>query len=148
MSQPEQAVTATATIEQFFTRQRANEGVDLPLFLPDGKPTTHSIKIRGADSDAFRLAEAESKRRLMQLSIDGDRDKLVASLATERIDLLASLVISWTFADRPCTLENVKTVLREAPQIADQIDKLSSKRQLFFALSSTNSGPSPAQSSS
>ena len=140
---------ATATMDQFFTRQRANEGVTLPLYLPDGTPTSHSIKIRGVDSDIFKAAEAESSRRLMDMGLDllNNKEALTRIVTEEKQAVIAALVISWTF-EKPCTLENVKELFREAPQIAEQVDRLASKRSLFFKFGSMNSSPSPAQSSS
>ena len=135
-------------MEQFFTRERANEGIDLPLYLPDGTKTTHSIKIRGIDSDIFKDYESESQRRIMDSSIDlRDKENLVKIMARERRATIASLVISWTF-DRPCTHENVVELFTQAPQIEEQVDRLASKRSLFFKIGSLNSTPSPVQSSS
>lgn len=137
--------TANATMEQFFTRERANEGVDLPLFLPDGTPTKHTIKIRGVDSDIFRQTEAESSRRVMESGLDlKDQKKLVETILEAKADVIAALVISWTF-DTPCTVENVKKLFKEAPQIQEQVDRLASKRSLFFKVGSLNSTPSPVQ---
>lgn len=129
---------ASVTMEAFFTRQRANEGVELPLFLPDGTPTTHRIRIRGVDSDAFRAAFADSKRRLLELAQSKDKSALDSANADEeRLTLIASLVISWTFTDKegkplPCTPEAVRNLLREAPQLVEAIDQLASRRSLFF----------------
>lgn len=139
--------TANHTMEAFFTRQRANEGIDLPLFLPDGTPTPHSIKIRGIDSDSFRAAEAESRRRLLDLAADGDKAKLNAAMSEDKNFLIAALVVSWTF-EQAATQANVLAFLKDAPQIAEQIDRLASRRTLFFKLGSPTSSPSPAQSSS
>lgn len=133
------ASPAAVTMESFFTRARANEGIELPLDMPDGSPTSHRIRIRGVDSDAFRTAQADSRRRLVEIAtasekVDFDADKMEG----ERLRMLASLVASWTF-EIPCTVENVVSFLREAPQIAQQIDKLSAKRNLFFRKGSPNS---------
>lgn len=138
----------TQTIESFFTRQRANEGIKLPLSLPDGSDTDHWIRIRGIDSDAFKAAEAEQRRRVYAASAEDDKAKLAAVLADIILENTCALVIEWSFTDRPCTPENIKNLLREAPQITDQIDRLASRRALFFTKGSTNSTPSPAPSSS
>jgi hypothetical protein len=133
---------------QFHTRQSANEGIDLPLYLPDGTATEHSIKIRGVDSEVFRRAEIESRRRAMEAAATKGKEGVGPSeQLEERLFLIASLVISWSF-EQECTVENVKTFLREAPQVADQIDSLAAKRSLFFKKGSTNSQPLPALSSS
>jgi len=122
---------------QFFTRQVANEGVDLPLHRPDGSLTDHKIRIRGIDSDAFRKARSDANRRIVDLAAMKDEGERDAAITTEKLNLVAALVVSWTFknedgTDYPCTPENVKAFLSEAPQIADSIDELASRRSLFF----------------
>lgn len=141
-TQAEQAAPATpaaVAMESFFTRQRANEGVELPLDLPDGTPTAHRIRIRGIDSDAFRTAKAESSRKLAEMTLAQEKAAFETSaIEAENRRLLASLVISWTFP-MDCTPENVANLLAEAPQIAQQINNLAAQRGLFFKKGSTNS---------
>jgi hypothetical protein len=136
-----------ATMEAFFTRQKANEGIEVPLWLPNGDKSPFSLRIRGIDSDAFKGAEAESRRRMVELA-SADLTKLssIAVAAEERLGILSALVISWTFPDE-FNAANVRTLLREAPQIADQIDRIASKRHLFFKNGLSNSTPSPGASS-
>lgn len=38
---------APLPMESFFTRENANEGIELPLLLPDGTKTEHWLRIRG-----------------------------------------------------------------------------------------------------
>lgn len=135
-------------MEAFFTRQRANEGIELPLDLPDGTPTKHRIRIRGVDSDQFRAANADSRRRLAELVMNREKATVdPADTDNERFRLLASLVVSWTF-ELECTPDNVVTLLREAPQLAEQIDRIAAKRSLFFRNGSPTSSPSLPQNSS
>lgn len=132
MSEETKQSPAAVTMDAFFTRQRANEGIELPLDLPDGTPTAHRIRIRGVDSDAFRTAHAESRRRLVELASNKDKTALdTADAEKERLTLLASLVVSWTF-DVPLTIDAIISFLREAPQLAEQIDRIASRRSLFF----------------
>lgn len=133
-------------MEAFYTRQRANEGIKLPLYLPTGEPTEHWIHIRGIDSDEFRLAEVESRRDALRVASIEDPRERAKALEEAKIDLLAHLVIGWSF-DKECTHEAVKEFLREAPQIADAIDRAASQRALFFAKESSNSQNSPKPSS-
>lgn len=136
------ASPAAVTMEQFFTRQRANEGIELPLDLPDGTPTAHRIRIRGIDSDQFRAANAESRRRLVELTMNREKATVdPLEHEAERLRLLASLVVSWTFP-QPCTVEGIIELLRQAPQLAEQIDRVAAKRSLFFRNGSPNSTPS------
>lgn len=145
---PATASPAAVTMEAFFTRERANVGIEFPLDLPDGTPTSHKIRIRGVDSDAFKMAKADSARRLLELAASKDQKALDAvAHEEERCRLLAALVVSWSFGT-PCTPDNVAKFLREAPQLAEQIDRVSGRRALFFAKDSASSTPSPLPSSS
>ncbi len=142
------ASPAAVTMEAFFTRQRANEGIEFPLDYPDGTPSPHRIRIRGIDSDAFKLAKADSARRLMELMANREKAKIdEVDHDQEQRKLLSTLVIGWTF-NEPCTPENVVKLLREAPQLAEQIDRIAGRRHHFFPKGSPNSTPSLPTSSS
>ncbi|SHO57828.1 phage tail assembly chaperone [Vibrio quintilis] len=135
-------------MKAFFTRQKANEGVRLPLTLPDGTKTEHFLLIRGIDSDAFREAEAEAKRQAMQLSMIEDEEEKQQAISDRKLSLVATLVLDWSF-EQECSPENVTSFLREAPQIADQVDQLAARRALFFDKRlSSSSGSQPANGSS
>lgn len=130
---------AADTMAAFFTRQKANEGIEFALDYPDGTPSPHLIRIRGVDSDPFRAAQAASFRRLQELLTNSERkNPSTDEIENERLTVLASLVVSWTFAE-PCTSENVVNLLREAPQLAQQIDRIAANRSHFFRNGSTNS---------
>ena len=133
-------------MEAFFTRERANEGVEIPLYTPDGTKTQHWIRIRGVDSDVFREAEANSKRDAFRVASMEDSLERAKAIQEAKLNLIAALVISWSF-EKECTLENVKEFFRQAPQIADAVDQVASKRALFFAKRSSNSASTPKPSS-
>lgn len=133
-------------MEAFFTREKANEGVEVPLYLPSGEKSDHWIRIRGVDSDHFRLAEADSRRQAMNIATIDDTLERAKAVADAKLALIAELVISWSF-EKECTLENVKEFFRQAPQIADAVDQVASKRALFFGRGSSNSQSSLSQSS-
>lgn len=140
------AASVRPSLEAFHTRARANEGIEVPLFLPDGTATDHRIRIRSTDSDAFRAAEAAGREHM--IDVMANKEQLAKfDHEAERLKLVASLVISWTF-DRPCTPENVIAFLREAPQIADSIDRVSANRRNFFKGSSPSSSATQEPSSS
>lgn len=133
-------------MELFHTRKAANEGIEVPLYTPQGQKTEHWMRIRGVDSDEFRLAEADSKRDVMRIAqIENPRERL-AEVELSKLKLIAVLVISWSFPQE-CTQENVLEFLKEAPQIADAIDTAASKRSLFFAGRSSSSASTPSTSS-
>lgn len=131
---------------QFFTRDKANEGVRVPLFTPDGKPTDQWLQIRGVDSDEFRSADTQAKRDAVKLAAIKDqkeRDDAVYDLTTR---LTATLVIAWSF-DQECTLENVTAFFKQAPQICNAVDITAGDRGYFFRKESSNSVASQEQSS-
>lgn len=135
--------------ELFFTRQIANQGTKIALVRPDtGEETEHAVWIHGVDSDAYRKAGTEQNRAWMQLiATEGDKARDKIGTEEDKLKLTASLVFKWTF-EKPCTQENVINFLREAPQIADAIDTLSSRRTLFFRKALKDSTPSPEANSS
>lgn len=130
-------------IEQFFTREKAEKGKELPLFFPDGSISEHSIFIRGIDSDHFKAAERQSVRRAVDLTEQRKKDELTdeqveKEYEEEKLKLVASLVIRWTLPD-DFTEENVIQLLREAPQIKDKINSLAADRKSFFGKGSDSS---------
>lgn len=140
------AVVASPAMNAFFTRGVANEGLQLPLYLPNGEKSEHWVRVLGVDSDAFRAAEAESKRDAFRIAAIESRDERASEIAKSKRGLIASLVVAWSF-DQPCTRENVEAFFMEAPQIMDAIDMAASKRALFFVGRSSSSQPSPSTSS-
>lgn len=145
MENVEKAVGA-AHMNAFFTRGPANEGVQLPLYLPNGEKSEHWVRVLGVDSDAFRAAEAESRRDAFRIAAIESREERASEIAKSKRGLIASLVVAWSF-EQPCTRENVEAFFMEAPQIMDAIDMAASKRALFFVGRSSSSQPSPSTSS-
>lgn len=118
-------------MSDFYTRDKANEGIKLPLSKPDGTKTDHYVHILGRDSDAFREADAEAKRNALKIAQIDDETELKKSAEEAKLSLIAKLVIGWSFEEE-LTFENIKTFLKEAPQIADKIDQVAGMRALFF----------------
>lgn len=133
-------------MDLFKTREAANDGVVLPLYSPTGERTTHWIKVLGADSDPFREAELKLKREAVRIGSIGDEAARMAATRDAQNRLLASAVVGWSF-ERPCTFEEITKFLREAPQIADSIDMMISRRSLFFGKRSIDSIASQSKSS-
>ena len=117
-----------ASMSDFFTREKANEGKKVFLTLPDGTETEEYLIIRGVDSDYYVAAFQEVKRRL---SLNTDKDNPEYTPKDAEIDILASLVAGWSFKE-DYTTENIAKFLREAPQIALKIDDIAGNRSLFF----------------
>lgn len=139
MKTENQVTPPSEEMECFFTRSIANEGVKFDLVKPDGTKTNAWLILYGIDSDVFRNAQSEGNRRLMELAKDSDVTKIAQSVLEEQtLTLVAKLVKAWSFS-KPCTLENVMSFLKEAPQIRSQIDSFTARRQLFFKAGLNNS---------
>ena len=125
-------------MDEFFTRASANEGVKLPLYLPNGTVTEHFFVVRGVDSDEFRVAESKAKRGAINIAqLDTEAERIDAIQQSER-ECIASLIASWSF-DNPCTRPNVMAFLKEAPQIADAVNRFAARREGFMAKKPTSS---------
>lgn len=133
------------SMEKFFTREVANEGIEVPLYLPGtNEKSGEWIRIRGVDSDEFRLADLQAKRNLRKFAEAGVVTDSVHQ--DEMRKLISSLVISWSF-EKDCNHQTVCEFLKNAPQIQDAINQLAAKRSLFFKNGSTGSVNTPEPSS-
>lgn len=132
-------------MEAFFTADRANEGIRLPLLLPTGERSDHWLEIYGIDSDVFRLTDAELRREGARIA-DLPKEQHTKALDDLTMRLRASLIKAWSFPEE-CTDENKLMFLRKAPHLGLAIDKLASNRALFFAVGSTSSSGTPSMSS-
>lgn len=131
-------------MEEFFTRGIANEGVKLPLYHPDGTVSEHWLKVRGVDSDHFRAADTEGKRKVVVFAALKDPQEKAQAARDTELECIAALVADWSFPQE-CTAENVVTFLTEAPQIADMVNRFAAHRAEFFSKkslpSATGSNP-------
>lgn len=125
-------------IEQFFTRQTANEGVELPLYYPDGTKSEHWLKVRGVDSDQFRQAETIAKRKSMEIAQVEDIQERAEMVREAELSCIASLIAGWSF-DQELTQANIMNFLREAPQIADMVNRFAAQRTEFYRKKSNSS---------
>lgn len=136
-----------SNLDRFKTRAACNNPLRLPLVDPSTKQQTeHWIEILGVDSDAFQQERMESSRRLVEyqrqlkeLQAKLGRDLSPAELqakadeynAAEKLQLVASLVVSWSFEDE-LNRSSVVAFLQEAPLVADYINAAAADRQLFL----------------
>lgn len=122
----------------FFTRAKANEGERMPLSLPDGTPTDEWLMIRGVDSDQFRHALDEFRRKSLTAASIKDLEEKAEKAEAARLELNAALVIGWSL-DAEFTEAALLEFLREAPYIAAEVDRFASDRRRFFGKRSTGS---------
>jgi hypothetical protein len=127
-------------MEEFFTKDAANEGVEIPLYLPTGDKSEHTITIYGVDSDEFYRALQIEKRKVSGIEIAANKlegeDRLEYINDKQReseYTVLGYLIKDWTF-EMECTMENKIRFVKNAPQIGEQINRISGDRKLFLAL--------------
>jgi len=135
-----------SSMKDFHTRAAASVGVEVPLALPDGTPTEHWLRVRGVDSDEYRKADLLAKREAITIAgMEGDAREEAIELQKHKI--IASLIAGWSFPEE-CTEENVIEFLREAPQVADMVDRLARNRAVIHAKKQSSSSSTPKPSSS
>lgn len=122
-------------MDDFYTREKANEGRKLPLYTPDGKPTEEWLLVRHVWSDAFQDAEDAGLRAtheaMLALGEKPDPAEVAAIKRASTTKLLASLIAGWSFPEE-CTLEAVAAFLSKAPQIEEQINRFAADSKDFF----------------
>ena len=118
-------------MKEFFTREAANEGIKLPLFHPDGTASEHWLIVRGIDSDQFRRAESAAKRRAIEFAQIEDIQKRAEEVRSAELECIAALVADWSFPQE-LTVDNVVMFFREAPQIADEVNRFAARRIDYF----------------
>ena len=136
-------------MEEFYTSERANEGIKFPLHLPGGGKTAHWLTIRGVDSDAFQRIERDNKREMAVIqatarTIDDLQKRAdFFDAEYERLELrsIAVLISNWSF-EQDCSPDNVIAFLKKAPQVKEAVNRLSVNRTLFFGTGLSNSGAS------
>jgi hypothetical protein len=127
----------------FHTRSVAREGRKLHLYTPDGTRTAHYIIVRGVDSDEFIFARNKANRRAGEIAAIEDDKQRAEALGEETRRMRWAFVAGWSFDDPeitpkdspnwlPCTEANVMNFFREAPQIAEMVDRFASQRANFF----------------
>jgi hypothetical protein len=131
-------------VAAFLTKSKAEKGLEMPVIMPDGEDSGATITVRGIDSDTYRHGRAWRSRRSAEILALKKPEETpeeewlnhLNDLNHEAdIDLLATLVVTWSFPDE-FTPEAVKTLLMESPFIANQVDAFACNRARFFALPS------------
>lgn len=126
-------------MEEFFTRDAANEGVKIDLFRPDGSKSDHWLVILGTDSDQYHRTNTQARRALGSIEVEAklieDRSKqedfLLGKQSEWETKIVAALLKSWSFEAEPTEANKIE-FLTNAPQVKDQINRLATKRQLFI----------------
>lgn len=119
-------------MEQFYTADKAAEGIKLPLYEPNGTMTDYWLKVIGIDSEKFRVAEALCKGKTVEIAaLDISAEDKARKLIEMERDLTATLVIDWNL-EQEFSHDNVVKFLQRAPQIQKEVDRQAANRRLFF----------------
>tara|TARA_Y100000780_G_scaffold224420_1_gene235782 strand:+ start:452 stop:871 length:420 start_codon:yes stop_codon:yes gene_type:complete len=124
--------------EDFYTLPKANAGVELPLKLANGDETGEWLRIRGAESDAFRAAKFQAARAIRDLPEDMEEFERAETVDSIMRDTVVSLVADWSF-DEECTRDAVREFLTNAPHVAVDIDQIAADKTRFFENASSSS---------
>ncbi|EBB6196906.1 hypothetical protein CVF03_23585 [Salmonella enterica] len=80
------------------------------------------------DSDAYNQARSEASRRVFSLKDDDNPSPVVEE---NRLNLMTSLVAGWSLEEE-FSEANLHELLKECPQIGDQINQFAANRAEFF----------------
>jgi hypothetical protein len=132
---------------ELFTREKAEDGIKIPIFTRTGEPTDQWLIVRGVLSSQYRQASDEWERRWMRSMVEETIDPK-AERKPMRDPRPATLVKAWSLEDE-CTPEAVAALMWEAPQIADVVMGVAADRKRFYgsAPPSTSTGSEPNASS-
>lgn len=123
---------------KYHTRAKSNEGFKLYLIDPaTSKPTDDYITIRGMDSDAFREADAQARRDILEVVKDGateDKDAYSKAVAKAELKCVTALVINWCFdgVEEVPTTEDIVEFFTEAPQVMEFVNTAGAQRANFL----------------
>jgi hypothetical protein len=110
-------------MKEFYTRELHNNAKKFPLHTPDGKKTKKYLMISGRDSDYFRGAESELKRRINEDDYkDADREAL----------FIACLVSGGNFT-KTFSYDAAVELLTEAPYLRDDVNLFGCTHSNFLA---------------
>lgn len=130
---------STVTVESFYTREAANQGIKVPLTLPDGSPTEHYLLVLGIDSDIGQRARSTFQRTGIDLLMEfkktppseSEEEAYYVKEAQHQKQYLASFIKDWSFEEE-CSTQNKILLLTEAPAIKETLDKTILDRHLFL----------------
>lgn len=130
-----------ASLADFNTRDRAEEGTRVDLMLPSGEPSGEWVQVRSYMATEAQRVRFDVERRRAEkgaaLSYD-DGQQLEA-------ESRAALVKAWSFDDE-CTPANVKAWLYASQTVSNQIMVVATQDERFFGHGSPASTDGPKAS--
>ena len=119
-----------------FTRPAANEGKHISIPDPNGRDTGEWLHVHHVDCDAFRQKRADVFASSATLGKDVSDDERKRIHADALLSLTASTVSGWSLEDEFSQAAMVE-LLRNAPYLADWLDRKASDAATFFGKGST-----------
>ncbi len=122
--------------DYYLDKEKRKKGIRMVLLSPSGAISEDYIMVRWAWSDEVRAAMDVLQRDMREKFAD-DKDPDNEAIVLEGI---VAMVAGWggPSFDKKATKANVREFLKQRPDIAERIDKLSANTKLFF----TDSGAS------
>lgn len=118
--------------KDFYTVDRAEQGIKVPLRLPSGGATDYWLHCRGIDAPSYREVMIPLVREIKALEASKEAD--AATKAEDlNLRLVAAFVIGWNLPDE-FTEEGVLELLRKTPRLRVEVDTSCAVRSNFFAL--------------
>ena len=126
-------------MDQFKTREKASDGVKIPLSGPDGSRTDHWLMVLSAWSDEYQdarnrmIRDAATEAKALEDTPKPERDSLQSELDRKRrVKAGAALISGWSFDDVDCNEEEKIAFLLEAPQILSLVERIAENDKRFF----------------
>lgn len=123
-------------IKALYTLEAHESGAELNILSPiNGKATECFLTVSGVDSRAWREAELNGKRKVLELFKTGESDSVKHGLIIAQT--LAAAVTGWRGFDNDGELMEfdrsfLVDLFVNSPSIADQVDQFISNRANFI----------------
>lgn len=127
-------------LNELDTSLGAEQGYELELVAPNGRPLPGRIKVRGFDSATYQENLDAQQRRVLERTAMR-RQATLEDIRDEAIEHSAALVIGWTV---PFNLDgepleysaaNAKILLKRFPWIREQVERAAGVRANFLPAS-------------
>ncbi|MGV8864107.1 MAG: hypothetical protein ACOH2T_23425 [Pseudomonas sp.] len=118
--------------QDFYVKQKAEEGRRVDLSNPDGTPSGHWMVVRSVLSsqyeEAFKQISRAALDDVMRIASAGDRAAVTLMTKTlgrsRKARLVASLIADWSL-DCDCSEQEKTRLLVSAPRLRRQIERVS-----------------------
>lgn len=114
----------------FFTREKANEGVKVSIPAPDGSDSEHWLMVHSSDCDAFQNGRHSVIRSGIEVA-KMPPEKREDELRMRQCRLAALLISDWSLEDE-FSNESVADLMYNAPYIQGIVESAADNRRLFF----------------